>query len=201
MTKAFGFLTNPKKHLELQETSRAPTIASASTSMFIEPSGMLDPAATLVAGRVATAAAAAGPFTTGHWASQGQSEFLGWAGCAAGNCAHPGCPRAGDVALDRGSVCKDGQPPHRTVYHSLRVVCCLSLMLIVTQRIREAFGQACSELNEEFIYDHDRANNFKTVRFPRPLPSSTCVLTYLPAQKCGAQCAEPTDPRGPGSSP
>jgi hypothetical protein len=54
-------------------------------------------------------------------------------------------------------------------------------MLIVTQRIREAFCQACSELNEEFINDHDWVANFISVCFPHPLPSSTCVLTRLPA--------------------
>jgi hypothetical protein len=57
-------------------------------------------------------------------------------------------------------------------------------MLIVKHRIREAFGQACSELNVEFIYDHDQGANFKSVRFPHPLPSSSCVLTRLAAQKC-----------------
>jgi hypothetical protein len=54
-------------------------------------------------------------------------------------------------------------------------------MLIVPQRVREAFGQACAELNEEFIYDHDQRDNFKSVRFPHPLLSSTCVLTRLAA--------------------
>jgi hypothetical protein len=37
-------------------------------------------------------------------------------------------------------------------------------MLITTQRIREAFDQACGNLNEEFIYEDDFDNNYTTVR-------------------------------------
>jgi hypothetical protein len=49
MTKAEGFLTNPKKHLELQETSRTPTIVLSCLRVLIESSRMLDHARSLAA--------------------------------------------------------------------------------------------------------------------------------------------------------
>jgi hypothetical protein len=49
MTKAEGFLTNPKKHLELQETSRTPTIVLSCLRVLIESSRMLDRARSLAA--------------------------------------------------------------------------------------------------------------------------------------------------------
>jgi hypothetical protein len=36
MTKAEGFLTNPKKHLELQETSRTPTIVLSCLRVYLD---------------------------------------------------------------------------------------------------------------------------------------------------------------------
>jgi hypothetical protein len=49
MKKAEGFLTNPKKHLELQETSRTPTIVLSCLSVLIESSRMRDHARSLAA--------------------------------------------------------------------------------------------------------------------------------------------------------
>jgi hypothetical protein len=49
MTKAGGFLTNPKKHLELQETSRTPTIVLSCLRVLIESSRMRDHARSLAA--------------------------------------------------------------------------------------------------------------------------------------------------------
>jgi hypothetical protein len=49
MTKAEGFLTNQKKHLELQETSRTPTIVLSCLRVIIESSRMLDHARSLAA--------------------------------------------------------------------------------------------------------------------------------------------------------
>jgi hypothetical protein len=65
-------------------------------------------------------------------------------------------------------------------------------MLILTQRIKEAFDQACANLGEEFTYEDDLDDNYNTVRFPHPMPSSECVLTCAPAQKLHAQCAWPS---------
>jgi hypothetical protein len=63
------------------------------------------------------------------------------------------------------------------------------------QRIREAFDQACGELNEEFIYEHDFAANYSTVRCPRPMPSSACVLTcamdFLSQSLTVVECMSP----------
>jgi hypothetical protein len=49
MTKAEGFLTNQKKHLELHETSRTPTIVLSCLRVLIESSRMLDHARSLAA--------------------------------------------------------------------------------------------------------------------------------------------------------